>query len=177
MAEQTVDVWPETVAILLPALRVRQCAHARAQHLAVGQHDFHAAVTAEMIAERAERVADAVIERIADGTAPAGIWAVDPDLEAALFDVAVEIEVRDAGLDEREAAPVVDLENPVHALQVDDDAAREIRRRAAVTQVLAGRDRIKRNAMRVGDANDRLHLLDGRRNHGGGRDELAGLVP
>src|SRR6185503_4875374 len=104
LAEQTVDVWPETVAIFLPSRRARQRAHARAQQLAVRQHDLHAAVAAEMIAERAERVADAVIECIADGAAPAGVGTIDPYLEPAFFDMPLKIEVRDARLHEREAA-------------------------------------------------------------------------
>ena len=36
----------------------------------------------------------------------------------------IEIEVADAGLDEARLVPLVDVEDPVHALQVEDDAAR-----------------------------------------------------
>ena len=92
------------------------------------------------------------------------------------LDVAIEIDVGDAGLDEREVALVVADENAVHALQIDRDAAAHVRRRAAVGEVLARRDRVQRNLVLVRRADDRLHLLrrigaDGRR-----RDQLVRLV-
>ena len=92
---------PGAVLVLLPRLRVRQRAHAGAQQLAVREHDLHAAVRIEVIAVLRHRVAAAVIERVADHAAPAGIRAVDPDLELVLLDVAIEVEVAHAGLDER----------------------------------------------------------------------------
>jgi hypothetical protein len=82
------------------------------------------------------RAAAAALERVADGAAPAGIGGIDPNLEPALLDVAIQIEVADAGLDDGVVRLVVDLDDAVHALQVDDDAARVGGRRAAVAQVL-----------------------------------------
>jgi hypothetical protein len=79
-----------------------------------------------------------VIEGVADGASPPGIGTVDPYLQPALLDVAVQIEVGDAGLDDGEVTLVIHLDDPVHPLQVDDDAARQIRRRASVAEILAG---------------------------------------
>src|SRR5690606_19858243 len=103
--------------------------------------DLHAAVRAEVIAVRQRRASRAALEGVADEAAPAGIGAVDPEPQAALADVAVEIEVADAGLDERVREILVDLDDLVHALQVEHDAAGVDGRRAAVGEVAAGRDR------------------------------------
>jgi hypothetical protein len=80
-------------------------------------------MAAEVVAILAERVADAVIEGVTDDAAPPRVRRIDPELELALLNMAVEVEVRHAGLDDGAAAPFVDVEDPVHALEVDDDAA------------------------------------------------------
>ena len=51
LPEQAID--PGTVAplVVLPGLRIRQRAHAGAHDFAIGQHHFHAAMRAEVIAE------------------------------------------------------------------------------------------------------------------------------
>ena len=176
LAEQARDIRPEAVLVVGPRGVVGERGHAGAHELAVRQHDLHAAVAAEVIAILAERVADAVIERVADDAAPTGVGRIDPELELALLNVAVEIEVDDAGLDDRAAAPFVDGDDAVHALQIDDDAARQDRRRAAVAQVLARRDRVQRQLVLVRDAHDLLHLLDVDRRDGGRREPFRRLV-
>jgi hypothetical protein len=133
-------------------------------------------VTAEVIAVLAEGVADAVIERVADDATPSGVRRIDPQLQIALLDVAVEIEVADARLHDGAAAPLVDGDDSVHALEIDHDATRQNRRRAAIAQVLAGRDRIERQLVLVGNAHDLLHLLDADRRHGGRREPLRRLI-
>ena len=176
LAEEPGGIGAVAVAVFLPATRRRHRAHAGAHDLAVRQHDLHAGVRAEVVAVVAHRVADAVIHRVADEAAPARIRRVDPHVELVLLDVAIEIDVGDARLDEREVALVVADENAVHALQIDRDAAAHVRRRAAVGEVLARRDRVQRNLVFVRRPDDRLHLLrrigaDGRR-----RDQLVRLV-
>src|SRR6185295_16180120 len=96
LREHTVDPRPAARLVLLPRLRVRQRAHAGAHELAVRQHDFETAVRIEMIAELRPRVPAAAIERVAKRAAPARIGHVDPHLELALLDVAIEVEVADA---------------------------------------------------------------------------------
>ncbi len=88
---------PGAVLEVLPGLRGRQRAHAGAHHLAVGEHDLHAAVRAEVVAIRQRRAPRAVVERVADHAAPARVRAVDPELQLALANVAVEIEVATPG--------------------------------------------------------------------------------
>src|SRR4029453_8700483 len=85
---------------------------------------------------------------------------IDPELESLLVYVAIEIEVADARLDERVVVLLVHLEDPVHALEVEDDAAGDVWRRPAVSQVLAGGDRPQRNLVLARDSDDLLHLLD-----------------
>ena len=176
LAEEADGIGSVAVPVLLPALRRRHRAHARAHDLAVRQHDLEPRVRSEMVAVEAHRVADAVIHRVADQAAPAGVRRVDPHLEPALLDVAIKIDVRDARLDEREVALVVARENAVHALQVDRDAAAHVRRRAAVGEVLARRDRVERDLVLVRRANDRLNLLRRVGAYGRGRDQLVRLV-
>src|SRR5688572_399887 len=130
-----------------------------------------------MIAVRIHRVADAVVEGVTRDAAPAGVRAVDPELQAAFLDIAVEIEVADAGLHQRVGIALVDLEDAVHALQIEDDAARQHRCRAAITQVAARRDRIKRYAELIGNTNNFLHLLGRLRRYRRRGDLLLGLVP
>ncbi len=108
---------------MLPGPGARQGAHARAQQLAIGQHDFHAAVRVEVIAELRAGVAAAAIERITHRAAPTGVGHIDPYPQAALLDMPVEVEVTDTGLDQRVGVVFVDLEHAVHALQIDDDTA------------------------------------------------------
>ena len=109
----------------------------------------------EVIAVDAIGVADTVIEGVAHRASPARVWTVDPDLELAVLDVAIQIEVRHTRLDDGEVPLVVDLDDAVHALQVDDHRAREIAGRAAVSEVLAGGDREQRNAESIRGAHDR----------------------
>jgi hypothetical protein len=176
LAEQARGIGTVAVPVLLPALRRRQRAHAGAHHLAARQNHLHAAVRAEVVAIKAHRVADAVIQRVADRAAPTRIRRVDPQLQAAVLNVAIQVDVRDAGLDEREVAPRVHLEHAIHSLEIHGNAAAHVRRRAAVREILARRDRVQRNLELVRSANDRLHLLGGIRSHGGRRDQLVRLI-
>ncbi len=90
--------------------------------------------------------------------------------------MAVEVEIGDARLDQHIGVALVDLEDPVHPLQVEHDAAGQHRRGAAIAEVLAGRDRIDRDLQGVGDAHHRLNFLDVRGRHGGGDHPLFGLA-
>ncbi len=129
-----------------------------------------------MVAVEAQGVADAVVQRIADGAAPARVGGVDPDLQPAVLDVAVEVEIGDARLNQGEMALGVDLQHAVHPLQVDDDAAADIGAGAAIGVVLAGGDRVERDPVPVGCPDNGLDLLHRVRANGGRGDQLIGLV-
>ena len=90
-----------------------------------------------MIAEGAEPIANAMVHRIPNDAAPAGIGHIDPDLQPALLNIPIQIEVGDSGFYNREMPLVVHLNHPVHPLQIENDAAGEIGRRPAISQVLA----------------------------------------
>ena len=80
LAEQPRDIRSEAVLVVGPRTVLRERSHAGAQELAVRQHHLHAAMAAEVIAVLAERVTDAVVERVTHDAAPTGIGAVDPEL-------------------------------------------------------------------------------------------------
>ena len=118
-----------------------------------------------MIAEIGHGVANASLQRIADRTAPAGIGTIDHQLQTAFFNGAIEIEIGDARLDQSEGTGFIKLDHLVHALQIDNDAAGHIGRRATITEILSGRDRKQRNAIFAGDAHNGLHLRNVGRRH------------
>ncbi len=158
LREEPVDDRSEAVLVLMPEVVPGHPAHAGAQQLAIRQHDLEAADRVPVVLHR--RAAAAALERVAERRAPAGIGRVDPDVELVLLDVTVEVEVAHARFDDGVVDLVVDLEHAVHALEIDDHAARVGRGGRAVTQVAAGRDRPERNLVLVRDPHDRLHLLD-----------------
>ena len=68
-----------------------------------------------------------------------------------------DVEVRDARLDDDALALEVDLEDPVHARERDDDAAGDRRRAAGEPGARAARD--ERHALAVAGAEHGLHVL------------------
>src|SRR5262245_40778124 len=103
----------------------------------------------EVVAELDVGVTAAAVERVAHEAAPARIGRVDPEWNLVRAQMAVEIEVADAGLDEARLVARADVQDAVHALQIEDDAARIRGCRAAVRQVAARRDRIQREAVLI----------------------------
>src|SRR5690554_4916700 len=79
----------ERILVLAPRRSARHRAHPGPQELAVRQHDLETVDRAGMVAVVAEREAKTAVERITERAAPAGIRAVDPDVEPALLDVAI----------------------------------------------------------------------------------------
>ncbi|CAM5240094.1 hypothetical protein RLIN73S_03267 [Rhodanobacter lindaniclasticus] len=116
LREQAVDVGAVAVLVVRPALGARHGGHARAHQLTVRQHHLHAAVGAVVVAVGVPGVADAVVQRVAQRTAPARVGDVHHHLELVILDVLVQIEVGHAGFDHAEVALVVDLDDLVHAL-------------------------------------------------------------
>src|SRR6185295_12132600 len=84
-------------------------------------------------------------------------------------DVAIEVGVADARLDEARGVVLVHFEHAIHALQVHDHAAGIRGRRAAVTEIAARRDGIQRDFVLIRGADDLLNLL-----HRVGRDDGRG---
>jgi hypothetical protein len=80
----------------------------------------------------------------------------------------VQLEEADPGLDDCIRGVAVDLEDPVHPPQVDDDRAAHARRRAPVAVVPALGAHPQRNPVLVRDPHDRLELLDRLGLHDGG---------
>ncbi len=70
----------------------------------------------------------------------------------------VQVEESNPGLEDAVAQLRVDLENPLEPAQIDDDRAGHARRRSAIAEILAARDRPQRNPVFVGEAHQRLNL-------------------
>src|SRR5271170_4541488 len=119
----------------------------------------------------------AAIDGIADQAAPSGIGGINPYFQILVLNIFVQIEITDAGFNQRVVVLYVDLENSVHALQIEDHAASEQRRRSAISEILAGGNRPEGNFESVGDSYDLLHLLDGIWSNRGGRNRLDVLEP
>ncbi len=177
LLEQAIDARTETRLELLPGLGARQSAHTGAHHPAVGQDHLDAALGLEMVAVGREGDADAAVQRIAQHTAPAWARDVDPELQALLLYVIVQIEIADARLHHDIAMPFVDLDDPIHPLQVENDAAGQGGGGPAVAQILARGDRIDGNAIPVGDLDQLDHLVRIVRRHRRGRGALIGFAP
>jgi hypothetical protein len=73
--------------------------------------------------------------------------------------VLVQIDKRHAGFDDGVVELVVDLDDAVHAVQVQRDRPAHARRRPAVPEVLAAREGPQRDGVLVGRAQDLLELL------------------
>src|SRR5262245_62785942 len=84
--------------------------------------------------------------------------------------------VAHAGLDHGETEPLIDLEDAVHPVaEIDHNLSRARSGTTAEPDVAAGADRIERHAMRIGAADDLLHVGSrGRVNHAGRPPVAAG---
>jgi hypothetical protein len=142
--------------------------------LAIAKHDLHTAGKAEMI--EVGRIAGALVERVAEHAAlrrPGGH--VKHQLVAAPDQLIIHRLVAHAGLDHCEAKPLVDLEDAIHPVaEIHHDLSGVRGGTAAEPDIIAGADRIERHAMRVGAADDLLHVGSrGRVNHAGWRPVAA----
>src|SRR5690606_36951400 len=150
-----------------PVVRVAHAAHAGAQNVAVRQHDFHAAMVVEMMADRG--VAGAVLERVTDHATRAEIGHRHPELRSDAAQVIVEIEKPHTRLDQRDAVLLVHLQHAVHSPEAHREATGDARSAAAVALVSALAAGPNRSAVRVGDTQHRLHILDATRQQDGAR--------
>ncbi len=162
----------ERPGIRVPGLAVRHPAHARAQHVAVREHDLEAARGLGMLP--VQRVAATVLERVPDDAAPADIRDRRPELVTGRLQVVVQVEEAHTRLDERVCELLVHLQHLIHLPQADEDRPAHTRRGAAVRVVPALPERPQRNAELVCDSHDGLHILDRPRRHHGRGGVLIG---
>src|ERR1700722_10436501 len=154
LTEQSVHIRASAVVVFRPGLGAWQRPHAGPNDVAIREDHFHAAVGVEVIAEAAEAIAHAVVQRISNKATPTRIGYVCLDSQAFLLNVPIQIEIGNAGFNDREMPLVIHFYDPVQALQVEDYASRKVWRGAAVAQILAGRDRINWNLERVRNPDD-----------------------
>src|SRR5690242_16913471 len=170
LGEDSVHKRPGSILELLPGLSSRKSAHAGAHYFTIGKNDFHSAVRAEMVAIGQRCTAGAAIEGVAHWTAPPWLGAVNPELQLLFADMAVEVEVTHARLDQSEGVLFVHLEDAIHPFEIEDNAAGENGRRAAISEVASRRDGIERDGELIGDPNDLLNVLHRVRSHSCGRN-------
>ena len=153
--EEPVERGAEGVFVERPGWIAAHGAEPGAHDFAVGKHDFHAALMSGVIA--VGRVADTVLERVAEHAAPAWIGAVDPQRIFLVPDEFVEVEIGDAGLDQGVGQLGIDLDGP-HAAEIEDHRPLEAGGSAAIGIVAAERDGPQRQAIVIGDAEHSLSL-------------------
>ena len=166
LGEHLVPAWPKSEGEKVRGRIVLHRAHARPHNITVGHDDFHPAQIARMLA--VGRIADAVVERVADHRAPGVAGNRHPQIGLFALDMFVQIEKADAGFDDAVAELVIEFENLVHAAQIEHNRSRHARRARAIAKVFAARDRPERRLVLVGKADDRLHFF-GRGWRDGGR--------
>ena len=150
---------------------------ARAQNLAVAEHDLHAAGEPEVI--EIGRVARTLVEGIPDHPALRRAGGhVEHELVAATDQLVVHRLIADARLHDCEAEPLIDLKDAVHPVsEIDDDLARLRCRAAPEPDIVAGADRIERHGVLVRHPHDRLHVGGrGRIDHTGRLRSPPGMV-
>ncbi len=122
------------------------------------------------------RVADAVLESIADDAPPPRRGGRDPQLPACGLQSIEQGEEADARLDQGVTELLVDLEHSIHPLQVEDDTAPEHRRGAAVGEIATGGHRPQRNSVAARDLHDGLDFFRGFRSDAGGCGMRVGIA-
>ena len=137
-----------------------------------GQDHLEAAVRG--LVDRVRHVGEPVLERVRDDASPADVDDGGDEVVAAGLDRVVQVEPAHAGLDDGVAELLVDLQDPVHVPERQHHRAAHLRRGTAVAVVLAAADGPQRDAVLVGDPNDRLDVLDARRADDAGRDVRGG---
>ena len=142
----------------LPGLVALDAAHAGAQHVAVGQHHFHAALHQEVFAIR--RVAHAPVHGVADRTGNAGGRRKrQHQRQFVVFDVVVQLLVGHARLDQRGAKLRVNMDDLVHQPQVQHDLTALAGRGRAIAKIATGRDGPDRHFVGVANLQDRLDFF------------------
>ena len=169
LREDAVDVGPDAPLLVLPGLRSLAGAGARAHDLPVAQHNFHAADRVPAVAAVfAVGMGEAALQRMTDGAAPGGVRDIHAQGQVVFLEVVDDVVEADAGFHQHGVVAGVDVEDAIHPLQVEYDAAGQDRRGAAVTEVLAGGNGIERHQVLVGNPDDGLHLFRRIGRDGGG---------
>ena len=149
----------------MPAVIALHGAHAGAHQATVRKHHLEPAEVARV--QAIGRVADAVIERVADDRAPGVAGHGHPERRLFALQVLVKIEEADARLEHAIAQRGIELQDAVHAAEVEHDRSRHARRIRTVPEVLAARGRPERGLVLIGEAHDGLHLFHAARRERG----------
>lgn len=157
LGKQSVEMCPEAVLHAVRQTRLIHGAHTGAQQVAIREYYLKAAQTLEVISLKG--VTAAVLQRIGDHAAPPRRWHCHPELQALPLNMAVQIKKAHARLQDRVGLFLIDLDNAVHALEIERDHVRAHWRGATKTEVLAGGNHPEWNVMLVADPHKLLHFL------------------
>ena len=158
LGEHAVQRWAITPFEDLPGLVALDAAHAGAQHVAVGQHHFHAALHQEVFAIR--RVAHTPVHGVADRTGNAGgCRKRQHQRQFVVFDVVVELLVGHARLDQCGAKLRVNMDDLVHQPQVQHDLTALAGRSRSIAKIATGRDGPDGHFVGIANLQDRLDFF------------------
>ena len=132
LGEDAVNVGAEAVVVFGEHVGARQGTHAGAQQVAGGQHHLHAALIVKAVPPVGGGVGAAVVQGVADDAAPGRVHHLHGQPIALLLNVAEQVEQGHARFNDGVVLLVVDLDDAVHALEVQHHAVLIDRRCAAV---------------------------------------------
>ena len=147
-------------------LVVRHPRHAGAHHIAIGHDHLKPAQVARV--QAIGRIADAVVERISEHRAPAITRNRHPQGRLFTGQMLIKIKETDARLNHTIAKLWINLENLIHATEIEHNRARHAGSSLPIAQVFTAADRPKRRLKLVGEPHDGLHLFSGPRRDGSG---------
>jgi len=135
-----------------------------------GRKDYlHAALRLGVLAVGS--VAEATIEGVAEDGSPANGGNGGPEMEALALNLVIEIEEGNAGLDDGIAVFAIDLDDAIHAVQIQNHGSLDDGTGASISQIPAAGDGPQRNLVCVGEPDNFLDLFSGF-----GSDGAGGLV-
>ena len=145
--------------------RTRPCT----EDIAIGQHNLHTALRLRVLTVGS--IADTTVHGVSQDGPPSDGRYRRPELQPPTLDLLEEIEEGDPRLDDRIAVFLVDLDDLLHALQVEHNGPLVNGAGPTVPQILATGNHPQGYLVSVGELDDRLDLFDAV-----GPDGAAGAV-
>jgi hypothetical protein len=130
----------------------------RVEALSVSEDALNTRDLLSLVAPRCS--AETALEGVAhQARIAAGAGDVHEEGDVSLGEVLAELPLGNSGLHVREAQLGVDVDDLVHATEIDEQVVLRHREPLAVADVLGGAVGVENEAMAVGQLHDRLHLL------------------
>ena len=173
LREQAVEHRSDAPAVDRRGMRTGKAGESGFDGFSGREHDLQAAGMGEMVA--IGRVAEAPLDGVSDEAGlGAGTGCIHPEPRPLLLQECIQLFLRDPRLQGDVGQFLVEIEDPVHAAQVEHDRATRNRDTGPVSPILAGTNGIDRNPKAIGHAKTLPHFGSiGGTNDGG--DAAPGL--